>query len=120
MGQGLQRKECHNYILHPGLKFSDDLDSAQYDLQKLDKGRKVSWEAENELRGKFFLPPNRFKIRSLMSYTYNYAFYNLIRTLRSGSYPAPCDKKGRSEHQTLFSACTRGSGHETKPRQQSG
>ena len=26
MGQGLQRKECHIYSLHPGLEFSDDLD----------------------------------------------------------------------------------------------
>ena len=25
-GRGLQRKECHIYILHPGLEFSDDLD----------------------------------------------------------------------------------------------
>ena len=31
---------------------------------------------------------------------YNYAFCNLIRALRSGS----CDKKSRSEHQTLFLA----------------
>ena len=26
MGWGLQRKECHIYILHMGLEFSDDLD----------------------------------------------------------------------------------------------
>ena len=32
--------------------------------------------------------------------TYIYAFCNLIRALRSGS----CDKKSRSEHQTLFLA----------------
>ena len=25
MGRGLRRKECHIYILHPGLEFSDDL-----------------------------------------------------------------------------------------------
>ena len=34
----------------------------------------------------------------------NYAFCNLIRAFRSGSYPAPFDKKSRSEHQTLFLA----------------
>ena len=32
--------------------------------------------------------------------TYNYAFCNLIRALRLGS----CDKKSRSEHETLFLA----------------
>ena len=26
MGQGLWRKECHIYILHPGFEFSDNLD----------------------------------------------------------------------------------------------
>ena len=39
-GEGLQHKECHNYILHPGLEFSDDLDSARYGLQMLDKAAK--------------------------------------------------------------------------------
>ena len=35
---------------------------------------------------------------------YNYAFCNLIRALSSANYPAPFDKKSRSEHQTLFFA----------------
>ena len=34
----------------------------------------------------------------------NYAFCNLIRAFRSGSYPVPFDKKSHSEHQTLFLA----------------
>ena len=46
----------------------------------------------------------------------NYAFCNLIRALRLESDPAPCDKKSCSEHWTLFLACSRGSGHETKSK----
>ena len=60
MGRGLRHKECHNYILHPGLKFSDDLDC--YRLQKLDKATKFLGKAENELQGKFFLSSIQFKI----------------------------------------------------------
>ena len=59
MGRGLQCKECCNYILHLELKFSDNL---QYGLQKLDEAAKLLGIAENELRGKFFLPPIPFKI----------------------------------------------------------
>ena len=66
MGRDLQCKECHIYILHPGLECSG--------LQRLDKVAKFLGKAENELRGKFFLPPIWFKIQSLTSCTYNYAF----------------------------------------------
>ena len=34
MGWGLQCKECYIYILHPGLKFSDDLDCCKVWLTK--------------------------------------------------------------------------------------
>ena len=47
---------------------------ARYGIQKLDKAAKFLGKAENELRGKFFLPPIRFKIRLFTSCTYNYAF----------------------------------------------
>ena len=45
--------------------------SAWYSLQKLDKAVKLLGNAKNELRDKYFLPPIRFKIPSLMSCTYN-------------------------------------------------
>ena len=64
-------KERHNYILHPGLKFSDDLDC--YGLQNLDKAAKLLRKAENELRGKFFFHQFSSKY-NLTSCTYNYAF----------------------------------------------
>ena len=66
MGRGLRRKECHVYILHPGLEgFLTTKTAARYGLQRLDKAAKFLGKAENELRGKFFLPPIRFNIRSL-------------------------------------------------------
>ena len=46
----------------------------RYGVQKLDKAAKFLGKAENELQGKFFLPPIRFKIRLFTSCTYNYAF----------------------------------------------
>ena len=46
MGQGLQRKECHLYILHPGLEFSDNL--RVYGLQRLDKAAKFLGKAEKQ------------------------------------------------------------------------
>ena len=59
MGQGLWHKECHNDILHPGLKFSDDLGFCTVwftnGLQKLDKASKFLGKSENELRGFFYL-----------------------------------------------------------------
>ena len=54
MGQGLRHKECPNYILHPGLEFSDDLDCYTVWFTRLDKAAKFLGKAENELRGKFF------------------------------------------------------------------
>ena len=75
--------------------------------KSLIRPQKSREKAENELRDKFFLLVIWFKIRLLTSCTYNYAFCNLIRSLRSGSYPAPCDKKSCSEHQTLFLAHAR-------------
>ena len=51
MGQGLQYKECHNYILHPGLEFS----AAWYGLQKIDKAAKFLGKAGNKLQGQFLL-----------------------------------------------------------------
>ena len=75
--------------------------AVRHGLQRLDKAAKFSWESRE--RGSFFYLQFGSKYnRSLTSCTYNYAFQNLIRALRSGSYPAPCDKKSRSEHQTLF------------------
>ena len=76
MGWGLWHKECHISFLHSGLEFSDNLDcyTVWYGLQRLDKAAKFLEKAENELRGKFFLPPIQFEIQLLMSSTYNYAF----------------------------------------------
>ena len=75
MGRGLRHKECHIYILHPGLDLSDDLETAAWSsLQKLDKTAKFLGKAENKLRGKIFLPPIRFKIQLPTSCTYNHAF----------------------------------------------
>ena len=34
MGRGLQRKECHNCILHPGLEFSEDLECCTVQFTK--------------------------------------------------------------------------------------
>ena len=48
--------------------------TARYGLQKLAKAAKFLGKAENKLRVKFFLPPIRFKIQSLTSRTYDYAF----------------------------------------------
>ena len=53
----------------------------------------------NELREKLAFAGSRGQLYVI---AYNYAFCNLIRAFRSGSYPAPFDKKSRSEHQTLF------------------
>ena len=56
MGRGLWCKEGHNYILHLGLKFSDDLDCCTVWFTKACyKATKFLGKAENELRGKFFL-----------------------------------------------------------------
>ena len=44
---------------------SDDLDYSRYGVQKLDKAAKFLGKAENELQGKLFLPPIRFKIDRL-------------------------------------------------------
>ena len=56
MGRGLWCKECHNYILHLGLKFPDDLDCCTVWFTKACyKATKFLGKAENELRGKFFL-----------------------------------------------------------------
>ena len=72
MGRGLWDKDCHIYILHPGLDFSDDLDCCTVlGLQRLDKAVRFLGKAENELRIKFFyLHAIRFKIQSLTSCTY--------------------------------------------------
>ena len=73
MGQGLRRKECHIYILHPRQEFSDDLQTAAwYGFQELDKASKFLGKAENELRGKFFSTSN--SVQNMMSCTYNHAF----------------------------------------------
>ena len=43
------------------------------------------------------------------------AWGNAIITFFTPFDPAPCDKKSRSEHQTLFPLFGEGSGHETRP-----
>ena len=54
MGWGLQCKECHYYILHPGLEFSDDLRLLHIMVYKSLIRRKFLGKAENELQGKLF------------------------------------------------------------------
>ena len=49
IGQSLWHKECHNYILHPGLSFLTTKTAARHGLQKLDKAVKFLGKAENEV-----------------------------------------------------------------------
>ena len=67
----------------------------------------------NTAVGQVYSPSSQFKIRSLTSCTYNYAFCNQIQALKLESYTAPCDKKSHVKHQTLFLSHVRGSGHKT-------
>ena len=55
MGWGLRCKECHIYILHPGLEFFDNLDCCTVWFTK---AAKFLEKAENELLGKFFSTSN--------------------------------------------------------------
>ena len=43
MGRGLRRKKCHIYIVHPGLKFSDDLDCCTVWFTKMRTSCEVSF-----------------------------------------------------------------------------
>ena len=63
MGWGLRHKECHNYILHPGLELSDDLDCC---MVWFTKAAKFIGKAENELQGKFFSTSN--SVRNTIAY----------------------------------------------------
>ena len=65
MGRGLRRKNVIFTVYIRDLSFLSTSTAARYQVYK-DLIRPRSF-FENELRGRFFLPPNRLKIRSLTS-----------------------------------------------------
>ena len=75
MGRGLWCKECHNYILHPGLKFSDLLRLLHSMVYKsLIRPQSFLGKLRTSCKVSFFYLQFGSKYDHFTSCTYNYAF----------------------------------------------
>ena len=103
-GWAILHKECHNWIFKCGTWASVHMDYYTASFTNAQNNHKVYWDSWKTAYKTGF--PIRFIIWSLTSCKPN---YGLIGNLKSEISPAPCDKKCRSDHQTLF-VCVDGVG----------